>query len=313
MKQNIKNKILRTIKISFLLGFLIVEFFGFKFIPTAFATGSITLTISGPHTFDQLPYQQNESFDVNISINGVSGSTSAGVNIVTSVNGTVVGSFTQQNQNLSAAQTQKGVQVTTGNGFVNGANTVNVSVYDVAVQGSALASGSAIIQAAGLTASSTTAPVNTQPSPTQSVAATPATTPTINCTQNPNSCLINPLPENDLTHVFLLVTKSFLDIMGIWAVMFIIFGGFQMVLSSGNEEAYAKAKKTITWAVLGLAVAILSFSIVAIVEDLLQANIQAPTTTPTSATTIPTTNNATGNFPINTTNPPNNSTGNFPN
>jgi hypothetical protein len=106
-------------------------------------------------------------------------------------------------------------------------------------------------------------------------------------TSNSSATLYNPLPENDLTHVFLLVTKSFLDIMGIWAVMFIIFGGFQMVMSSGNEEAYLKAKKTITWAVLGLAVAILSFSIVAIVEDLLQANIQAPTTT--SQSTPPTT------------------------
>ena len=50
-----------------------------------------------------------------------------------------------------------------------------------------------------------------------------------------------------------------------------------MITAAGNEEALTKAKKTIVWAILGLVLALLSFSIIAIVQDLLQSNIQTPT------------------------------------
>ncbi len=112
-------------------------------------------------------------------------------------------------------------------------------------------------------------------------AATPnSTTP---CT-DPTSCLYDPLPESDLVHAFLLVAQGLLSVLGVLAVVFIIVGGFQMIVGSGSEEAITKAKKTITWAILGLVVAILSFSIIAIVESLLQAQIQ-PTTVVTPTTT----------------------------
>jgi hypothetical protein len=47
-----------------------------------------------------------------------------------------------------------------------------------------------------------------------------------------------------------------------------------MITAAGNEETYGQAKKTVTWAVLGLIVAMLSFSIVAIVQNLLQATVK---------------------------------------
>ncbi len=100
-------------------------------------------------------------------------------------------------------------------------------------------------------------------------------TPAVNppCT-DPAKCLYNPLPQEDLTSVFLSLVKGFLAITGIWAVMFIIVGGFQMVMAAGNEEMYLKAKKTIIWAILGLVIAMLAFSIVAIVQSLLNATIK---------------------------------------
>jgi uncharacterized membrane protein YjfL (UPF0719 family) len=45
-------------------------------------------------------------------------------------------------------------------------------------------------------------------------------------------------------------------------------------MSQGNEEAVSAAKKTITWAVIGLVIALLSFSIVAIVQNLLGIDIK---------------------------------------
>jgi hypothetical protein len=110
------------------------------------------------------------------------------------------------------------------------------------------------------------------PSTPSSPAPTPATPPSSN---SPTDKLYNPLPEEELTHMFLFIAKGFLGIVGIWAVIFIIVGGFRMVIASGDEEALTKAKKTVTWAVIGVIVAALSFSIVAIVQNLLNADIKS--------------------------------------
>jgi hypothetical protein len=98
----------------------------------------------------------------------------------------------------------------------------------------------------------------------------------IDCTKDKDSrdCIYNPLPTDDLTSTFLLIVKGLLSIVGIWAVMFIIVGGFRMVVSAGNEEAVTQAKKTITWAVLGAAAALLSFSIINIVQNLLHSAVR---------------------------------------
>ena len=95
---------------------------------------------------------------------------------------------------------------------------------------------------------------------------------------NSSATLYNPIQSADnLTSLLINIMKGFLGVIGIWAVVFIVIGGFEMVVSSGNEEMYTKAKKTIIWAVLGLAVAVLSFAIIAIVENLVGIKIQAPT------------------------------------
>lgn len=98
----------------------------------------------------------------------------------------------------------------------------------------------------------------------------------VDCDKNPNEqdCLYNPLPADALTDVFLLIVKGFLGIVAVWGVIFIIVGGFRMVMAAGNEEAYTQAKKTIVWAVLGVVAALLSFSIMQIVQNLLHVSIK---------------------------------------
>jgi uncharacterized membrane protein YjfL (UPF0719 family) len=54
--------------------------------------------------------------------------------------------------------------------------------------------------------------------------------------------------------------------------LIIIIGGVRMVLSQGNQESITKGKNTIIWAVAGLIVALLSFSLVSIVQNLLTKN-----------------------------------------
>ena len=86
--------------------------------------------------------------------------------------------------------------------------------------------------------------------------------------------LLNPLPADNLTSMFLYIVKGFLGIIGVWGVLFVIVGGFRMITAAGNEEQYIAAKKTITWAILGVVVAVMSFSIIAIVQNLVGVDTQ---------------------------------------
>ncbi len=49
------------------------------------------------------------------------------------------------------------------------------------------------------------------------------------------------------------------------AVLFLVIGGFRYIISSGNEEQAAAGRKTIINALIGIAVVILSYVIVAVV------------------------------------------------
>jgi len=97
---------------------------------------------------------------------------------------------------------------------------------------------------------------------------------------NPEDKLYNPLgsSQQNLTDFLIVILKGFLGIIAIWAVTFIVIGGFKMVISQGNEEAVTSAKKTITWAILGLVVALLSFSVIIIIQNLIGVEVKPPTT-----------------------------------
>jgi hypothetical protein len=54
---------------------------------------------------------------------------------------------------------------------------------------------------------------------------------------------------------------------GLAAVAAIIYGGFVMITSAGNEEAFGKGKKTVVYAIVGLVVVLLAGTIVVIVTN----------------------------------------------
>lgn len=112
-------------------------------------------------------------------------------------------------------------------------------------------------------ASGTTPPADNQTPPPGGMQSQPAPT------------LINPIEgASNLTELLLKIMRGFIYITGIWAVAFIVIGGFKMVISQGNEEAVTAAKKTITWAVIGLVVVLLAFSIIAIVQNLIGIDVK---------------------------------------
>lgn len=61
------------------------------------------------------------------------------------------------------------------------------------------------------------------------------------------------------------IAQLFLNSSAALSVIFVVIGGAQLLLSLGREEEYPKAKKTITWALGGLVVALTSHRIVAVV------------------------------------------------
>ena len=58
------------------------------------------------------------------------------------------------------------------------------------------------------------------------------------------------------------IINYFLYAIGLIAVVMIIVAGVQMTTSAGDAGAVAKAKKTLTFSVIGLIVAILAYAIV---------------------------------------------------
>ncbi|MFA5352274.1 MAG: pilin [Candidatus Gracilibacteria bacterium] len=59
------------------------------------------------------------------------------------------------------------------------------------------------------------------------------------------------------------------------SVVFLIIGGYQYLTAIGNDEQIKKAHKTITWSLIGVALAMLAFAIVQIVVNLKFSNTSA--------------------------------------
>jgi hypothetical protein len=82
--------------------------------------------------------------------------------------------------------------------------------------------------------------------------------------------LNNPLKAQSVPELITSIIRILLLLIASAAVIMIIVGGFQMVLHNGEPARLAKAKGTVIWAIIGLVVALMSFSIVAIIQSLLQ-------------------------------------------
>ncbi len=188
-----------------------------------------------------------------------------------SVNGTNIPGFNVKRSALATTSQYKDTTVTTANNFKDGANNITVKLFESGTS-VLLGQASVNIQATGLTS---TPPGNQTQTPPGNQIGGNTSSNTFDCKNNfdPKKCIYNPLPEDELTNMFLFIAKGFLIITAIWGVMFIIIGGFRMVMAAGNEEDYIAAKKTITWAILGVVITMLSFSIIAIVQNILSVDV----------------------------------------
>lgn len=70
------------------------------------------------------------------------------------------------------------------------------------------------------------------------------------------------VPDTSAEHVIIRIIQWALGLLGLIAVVFVIFGGIMWMTSAGNEEKITKAKKIITSALIGLIVVTLSWAII---------------------------------------------------
>lgn len=79
----------------------------------------------------------------------------------------------------------------------------------------------------------------------------------------------NPLKIESVPDLLGKILDLLFILIGIASVIVIVIAGFRMVTSNGNPAEITKAKQAITWAIVGLIVSLLSFSIVAIIQNLI--------------------------------------------
>ena len=95
----------------------------------------------------------------------------------------------------------------------------------------------------------------------------------VNSICDPNSTkLCNPTSASSIP-VFLtnlLIGAGVL--IGIFTIGMVVYSGFRMIISQGNEEAVSEAKSSLQWSVSGLVVILLAFAIVSAVGQFFQTN-----------------------------------------
>jgi hypothetical protein len=64
------------------------------------------------------------------------------------------------------------------------------------------------------------------------------------------------------------ITRTVIAAAAATAVLFIIIGGIQILTAYGADDKVGKGKKTITWAIVGLLISILSYAIVTIISSI---------------------------------------------
>lgn len=65
------------------------------------------------------------------------------------------------------------------------------------------------------------------------------------------------------------IINFFLGLLGLIAVAFLIYAGVLMVTAGGNDEQVGKAKKIITFSVIGIVIILLSYTIVTFITSAL--------------------------------------------
>lgn len=79
----------------------------------------------------------------------------------------------------------------------------------------------------------------------------------------------NASAQGTLGQNVIIIINYILGFLGLIAVIFLIYAGILMVTAGGNDDQIGKARKIITYAVIGIVIILLSFTIVTFVTNAL--------------------------------------------
>lgn len=81
-------------------------------------------------------------------------------------------------------------------------------------------------------------------------------------------------PElSTISDIFGNILTSLIPLIGIAAFIMLLFGGFTVLTSSGNPEGMEKGKKIITFAIVGVALSIVSWLTLLLIETITGAPV----------------------------------------
>jgi len=78
--------------------------------------------------------------------------------------------------------------------------------------------------------------------------------------------------SQSLSDLIVRVVNILLTFGGVIAVVFVIIGGYQYLVSGGNEETAEKGKKTLINAIIGIVVIVLAYAIINVIVNLVGSN-----------------------------------------
>lgn len=81
--------------------------------------------------------------------------------------------------------------------------------------------------------------------------------------------------DNTFGDLFVYIINILLTIVGVLSIAFMIYGGFQYIVSRGNEEQAEAGKKTLTNAIIGLVIVMLSYTIMVVVVNALKGRVSS--------------------------------------
>jgi hypothetical protein len=85
----------------------------------------------------------------------------------------------------------------------------------------------------------------------------------------PSGGIENPLEADTFTELFVGIANWVAGIVASLAALMIVIGGIQYMISGGNEEKVASARRTILWAVIGLIVVLGSWGLLRALLEIL--------------------------------------------
>lgn len=88
-----------------------------------------------------------------------------------------------------------------------------------------------------------------------------------------NSAIFPPAVWGNLGRLMSVLITNLITLTAVLSIILIIYSGFNFITARGDEKKVASSKSTITYALIGLVVAILSFTIIQVVQYLLGSSV----------------------------------------